>query len=380
MVLSLRREAEVAPAPEPVQEAHASPRSRRAPQTPVRPCVHRGPTKGVKESTCCGNVDQIDCAARKQEVYISRCRSCKHYEARPPREPQRIPGEPTVSVIITSCQEGEELVRTCQSIEVASPNLHELIVIDDASDPPERTSTRRNDEREGVARSRHLGGLDATGDVVLLMDGHMRVKPGDIETVAKLAVETRGFAYAGCNGHYAARLTIEGGLFRCKWMQKPEQEILPTTAMMGAFYAVPRDILESMGGWIGLPGQWGMDEEAMSVLAARHNIPIHAHTGIQTWHWFRDPPQRPYDFPVDRYLVNVAAMYRLLFDDPAWGMFKARLRRFTWDTGYTSIGDDLMLEIEDPAVAAYGEQLRSRFAVNDLDFLMSPWPGDPAHA
>lgn len=276
--------------------------------------------------------------------------------------------KPNTSVVIASCQEGDWLTKTCDSIMAAKPDLQELIVVDDASEPPEPVSTIRNSHREGVARSRNLGCARAKGDGVLLMDAHMLIQPGQIEEVTNVALETGGIAYGGCNGHYCARLAVEDGLYRVKWMPKTDQPLIRTTAIMGAFYVIPREVLEDLGGWIALPGLWGMDEEAMSILAIKHDIPITAVTTVQTWHWFREPKDVPYANPSSRYLVNVAAMYRLLFDDPAWEMFKKRLVSFRWDDIPMSISGNLIREVESSALVEYGKELRARCRLTDDEF------------
>lgn len=296
------------------------------------------------------------------------CANCKQ---------KRGTGDETVSMVIVSCCEGENLVKTCQSIKLAEPKLHQLIVVDDASEPPEEFSTVRNKERTGVAGSRHIGCQAATGGVVGLCDAHMEFKTGMISDMARVAMRTGAIVYAGCNGHHLAGLRWEGGILRGKWRptrryREEGKRFVRTSAIMGAFYFVRKDVLEKMGGWVYLPGWWGMDEEAMSVLAAMHGVPIIADIETQTWHLFRgqggNPIPVPYALPLDRYLVNIAGMYRILFGDETWGRMKPVLRDLILDEVYRPVPDYLIQEVEGPAWVAYGKALRERFVLPEETF------------
>ena len=275
---------------------------------------------------------------------------------------------PRVSAVVAACNEAD-LSNTIESLRHAEPNLHEVIVVDDASDKPIPDATIRNETRRGVAVSRHIGCAEATGSSVVILDAHMRFRPGGITGAARIAEARRAIVYIGCNGHRAARLTLEGGIVRCKWQgaDKTDKAVL-TTAMMGACYVVPRTVLDELGGWIGLPGLWGCDEEAMSILAVKHRIPIIALPSVQNWHEFRDAPDVPYVMPYERYLVNIAATHRLLFEDATWARFKETLRGWVLDGRHVSIPDYLFDEVEAPDMLQYGEALRATCELDDAAF------------
>jgi len=277
--------------------------------------------------------------------------------------------KPTVSIVIVSKNEGRDLIKTCRSINTVCPDLHQLIVVDDDSDPPEPYCTIRNVERLGVAGSRHVGALAATGDVIGFMDAHMKLRPGDIEVVAQTAWDTGGFAYAGCNGHHLAGIRWEGGILRGKWRKKQENGPVRTSGMMGAFYFIRRDVLERIGGWVWLPGHWGMDEEAMTVLVLKHNLPITAHTDIQTWHLFRGQGEKPvpvpYPLAYDKYQLNIAAMYRLLFEDSTWANMRGVLGSLTIDGVHRPIPQYILDDCEEPSLVAYGRAIRERCLLSD---------------
>ncbi len=104
------------------------------------------------------------------------------------------PGDPspvikTASVILAAHNEHKYLERTIQSILWESPanELLEIIVIDDASEPPlshitdkmeksvtEKVKMIRHNERQGLIRSKSHGAAEAKGDLVIFLDAHVK--------------------------------------------------------------------------------------------------------------------------------------------------------------------------------------------------------------
>ena len=87
-----------------------------------------------------------------------------------------------ISVVITTHNEGCELLRTVKSIQRNTERLHEIIVVDDGSTDGHCTGLEAygikvigHASREGVAISRHQATQLATGNVVAYLDGHQRV-------------------------------------------------------------------------------------------------------------------------------------------------------------------------------------------------------------
>lgn len=350
----------------------------------LRPCPHRGAVLDTTDVPCCGGKvrrnERFACSHPRNtggDAWSMMCQKCI-LAAQDAPAPD-VPGPDfTGSLIIPSLNEDERLARTWLSARTVAPWVKQ-IGIDDCSARPQPGCRLRNARRSGVALSRHLGAALAEGEVLYFADAHMEFAATAFERVGRVARETHGFAYCGCNGHAAAALKQEGGLLRCKWIPKPSGAQARTTAMMGAFYAVERSVLEAMGGWAALPGHWGQDEEIMSILAARHKVPITCVLDVENWHEFHNQPNvpdRPYTLDSLKYLVNVAAVYRFCFDDRTWPLFRERLSSFSWDGGQVRIGDDLFGIVESPAMLEYGRRLRARFKTTDLDFLLEGWPRD----
>lgn len=113
---------------------------------------------------------------------------------RPPEpEPWFTPPDPidkyglTLSVVLPCGNEGEFFERTIRSIVAATPPevLHEIIVVDDNSDPPlESAFTRdaqeykvkfiRSNVTLGLIDAKHQGAEMATGDVIVFFDCHVK--------------------------------------------------------------------------------------------------------------------------------------------------------------------------------------------------------------
>ena len=95
----------------------------------------------------------------------------------------------TASVILAAHNEHQYLERTIRSIinECKASELVEIIVIDDASEPPlaeitdkmniTKVKMVRHTEREGLIRSKSHGAAIARGDLIIFLDAHVKPEP-----------------------------------------------------------------------------------------------------------------------------------------------------------------------------------------------------------
>ncbi|KAF4655136.1 hypothetical protein FOL47_009563 [Perkinsus chesapeaki] len=93
----------------------------------------------------------------------------------------------TISVVLAAHNEQKYLERTCESIYAETPSdiLKEIIVVDDASEPPLRRYLKnypnvkviRHTTRQGLIRSKTDGANAATGDMVVFLDAHVKPEP-----------------------------------------------------------------------------------------------------------------------------------------------------------------------------------------------------------
>ena len=276
---------------------------------------------------------------------------------------------PTASIVIASRDEGERLIRTVESVQATLPGA-EIVVVDDGSVVPvvpmSGVTLLRHETPQGCSLSRHAGLAASTGRVVFILDAHMLFRPGDLDRMARYAAEHAAIVYACPEGYFGATLKQWNGLIFCKWDGVPGGYV-QTTGMMGACYVAQRAVWDRLGGWLVLPRQYGLDEEAMSLLAAKHNIPIICATMFHVEHHFRSVGETPYPPDPNGYFVNLATLYRLLFEDAAYQAFKPALRRF-------GCGDDAFAVAESPAWMEYGTRLRGTCPKSDLDLFLSFLP------
>ncbi|EER19829.1 polypeptide N-acetylgalactosaminyltransferase 12, putative [Perkinsus marinus ATCC 50983] len=90
------------------------------------------------------------------------------------------------SIVLPCANEGEFMVKTARSVYESTPNLHEIIVVDDGSSPPLRTLVTdeevelwklkfiRHEHFTGLINAKNVGGWKATGDIIAFLDCHVK--------------------------------------------------------------------------------------------------------------------------------------------------------------------------------------------------------------
>jgi len=239
---------------------------------------------------------------------------------------------PHLSVIITAYDEGEELVRTINSVRANTRGSHEIIVVDDGStdgscDAIEADGVRviRHDERVGIAGSRNDACAVARGDVLAFLDGHQRLSPGCLDQCAETAQQrqaivwpdVRGLTDRGWTGHGALlRLSEKDGSFSGKWLRrKPRQSLSAISTLIVPGYVMPRSVYDRVR-WIGALGGWGASEAAITVKAFFLDIEVLHLCGPLARHFFRK--KLPYSTPWEAVWRNHALVARVCFDDRSW--------------------------------------------------------------
>jgi glycosyltransferase involved in cell wall biosynthesis len=106
----------------------------------------------------------------------------------------------TASVILAAHSEHKYLERTIDSIlnSTAADQLVQIIVVDDASDPPlqeivdkmpkshtDKVLVIRHETREGLIRSKSQGAAAATGDIIVFLDAHVKPEPSWLPPLLK---------------------------------------------------------------------------------------------------------------------------------------------------------------------------------------------------
>jgi len=302
-------------------------------------------------------------------VASRQCSACVYRSPLPP---------PEILVLMATRNERNWLKRTCESVQKTTRWLSEIIVRDDGSDWPQEVPSgvilERNPEPIGCAASRHQLSHNLRGKkFAFFVDPHMEFQDRQLDCMARIAQLTGSIVYAGCNGHYACDLMREDGILRSKWRKREHVLALhkryqEATSFMGACYCFPTDILAQLGGWLYLPGLRGWDEEAMSILALKHGLTILADTGVQSYHEFREQPGDPkspkceYAVPAYDFYLNLAFAYRIVFEDALWTTMQPALRSF-------GVPRKCLREAERDG-KEYGERVKERCKLNDLEFLL----------
>jgi len=191
-----------------------------------------------------------------------------------------------ISICIPTCNEGENLRRTVDSLVANTPGLwklHEVIIADDGSTDGSveavaaaypQLRIARHPTPTGTSAAKALGADSARGTILVFLDSHTYVFPNAIDLLASVA-GTHGIATpivgridadtwqpSQDGGH---GMFVDRQRWNCGWLEleKLQTTDLPdlriTYAIPGQSFAIRRDVYDSAGGWDrGLLG-WGSD-------------------------------------------------------------------------------------------------------------------------
>ena len=224
-----------------------------------------------------------------------------------------------LSVIITTRNEGDELLWTCENVRMHAGCEHEVIVVDDASTDGSadrlpgwvRVLRRTKADRLGVAPARRAGVAMAEGDAFLFLDAHMRVEPGGPARLYGRAQELGGIVTAMLGNLYGSnrcfynsglRIDKAKGRLCSGWGRKPKTEVAPIQAFVAPGYVLMRDSYERVGGWPSRAQGWGQTEVCLSLKLLLAGEPMHIDTGVRMLHKFRaGETSDPVPYPISGY-------------------------------------------------------------------------------
>jgi len=241
----------------------------------------------------------------------------------------------TLSIVITCCNEKSEFLdRTINSIKETSRNNPEIIIIDDASEIPVKSSERviRNDVRIGVGKSRHKGATLASGEYFLFTDAHMifdnnwydnfieRIKTAESKDVfcgTCLGLDETDIDLSTNKGaYYGARLDIynekENQVLEGKWIPELQGQEYEISCLMGALYFIPRDWFFKIRGLSDIK-MWGSDEPLLSLKTWLSGGRIILLKNVRAGHVFRSVA--PYSTGVQYLVYNKIRMIKTLLPD-----------------------------------------------------------------
>ena len=190
-----------------------------------------------------------------------------------------------VSIVIPTLNEGPDLEATVALCLASKWRPTEIIVIDDCSKRPvserlasfDGVTVIRNDRRLGSSVSKHRGVAASTGDLVVVCDAHVRpawdwldrlVAAHKMHPTSILAPISKGFDSDCQFVGLGCLFTWSEGYYKATWAPfEIEDGPYVVPCVMGGVYAMPRALLEDVGGFApGLRG-WGYEEEYLCLRA-----------------------------------------------------------------------------------------------------------------
>jgi len=229
-----------------------------------------------------------------------------------------------VSILIPSCNQGDELRKTVASARAGIAGVpHEIIVADDQSTDgstrglPMDVLVLHAPRRVGCSGARKMLAHAATGDVLLWSDPHCRYPVGGL---AKMAIFTERFngivhpvmqtSPTGTPWFAASYRIAERGLAMKRSLGQAHS-VHP--GLYGSIYCMRRDVYDFLGGWPQLPGVWGGSEQALTLMAWVSGVRTIVVTDIVCEHHWSADRKFPFTVPSADPAKNAHCVHRAFF-------------------------------------------------------------------
>jgi glycosyltransferase involved in cell wall biosynthesis len=275
-------------------------------RVPDRPC------KG--NYVICGNVE---CPIYGVEKMQSSC-NCK------PSKCKFFSVETVPCSIILPARNEEDIYNTIENYLHAG--AAEIIVIDDCSDTQiaynnDRVHVIRHTDPKGPSYCRNLGAREATKNVIIYSDAHVRFD-GDLKEFAAKAASDRHILCATCRSLESGGISGYGahwsydrkwGCYRVVWnRQRPEERYSEVQCLCGSVYAMTKDAYAAFGGWPATISH-GYNEGAISMAATFAAVPMIVDRDTSIRHQFR--PAAPYQIRGRDQAINRVIAHYIMFED-----------------------------------------------------------------
>ena len=249
-----------------------------------------------------------------------------------------------ISVIMAACNQGNFLQETVVSLQEGLQGCKdwEIIIIDDQStdgccdkvEQTDRIKVHRPDTKLGVIHARHLAGSMTTGDVIMTTDTHCYYPRRSIWRIANWTVRQRAIFLPKVRLERGpdAYHTVCGGKIvisdRGLRMDRPTT-VRQWPALFGSIYIMSREVWETMGGWVQLPGYWGGEEVLNTILAYRFGIPIVVLDHHECTHRkYREHGVYPFDLPAHHPCEIAHFIHAACFPDTYEEVWKPLIRYY----------------------------------------------------
>jgi len=242
------------------------------------------------------------------------------------------------SVIIPTHNEIRDLEVTVAMVWASEPRPVEIIVVDDCGEDnvKERLSSFsdvkvvRTPKRLGAGGAKRFGANLATGDVIVIMDSHMRM-PYNWLSTADEALDRYPEAifccacinfkckWVGCGAKWNRATTKKSTDIFTKqsWMNRGEHDVIDRCdSLLGGCYFIPRYIWGVIGGLNPLLYGWGYEEHDLSLRAWMMGFEIRRINTLGIQHRFLKELQEPKkDFPNTYSDYNAMVVSSCIFED-----------------------------------------------------------------
>jgi GT2 family glycosyltransferase len=270
------------------------------------------------------------------------------------------------SIVVATHNEGDLLWRTARSCMDTLGTLDgEVVVADDASsdgsiealaehcdDPRLRVVSMSS--RQGVSRTKDLGGRAARGEVILFLDGHTKPEPGAVQRLVEdvedwegeaivsprvVVLDTKTWENNRKRSGYAYRVDLLQLL--AFWLPRDAlQEVTRPSgrryyvqpAFAGCTLALTKALYERLGGFDTGMLSYGYEDLEFGMRAWLSGVTLVSDPVAVIGHLFRT--ERQFEIPAEHYVMNELRMARRIFGEDAWSSWleaaEARTRRDVW--------------------------------------------------
>jgi glycosyltransferase involved in cell wall biosynthesis len=259
-----------------------------------------------------------------------------------------------LSVVISAFNEGAVLLRTVEDLLPSALALGgEILVVDDGSTDGSGESVARRfptvrvvrqDTRQGVARSKAAGATSARGDVLLFVDGHVKVEPEavrrlveDVEAAGDGVAVTPAVAALDVRAWRTDTSTVGHGYefdlltLDCRWRRLDELrrvrdapgDLYESPAFIGCAVAMSRSWYHTLWGFDRRMRTWGVEDLDLSLKCWLMGGRILHDPRALVAHRFRDVFD-VYDVPAHDVVVNELLLARKAFTSSVWERWLAR--------------------------------------------------------
>jgi len=249
---------------------------------------------------------------------------------RRPRADGKMKTLPSVSIVVVSHNEGENLPLTVAAIRATVPDDVEVIVVDDWStdgsvaalaDLPDAARVVRPQARGGVTGARNAGAGEARGDVLVFADAHVDPTTGWLEALcAALSDREVGCATTTITQVHDRSARGQGFTWRepqlrMRWLRSGGCRPREVPFICGCLMAFRRDDFELVGGFD--PGlvRWGSEDAEIGLHLWRRGRASVVVPQATVAHLFR--PSGQYDIPSELVVHNTLRLAATHLPEPA---------------------------------------------------------------